>query len=351
MHKSKSYGKILLEQKYEQDAQQKYQQTIEQSGEQNSSTCSTFVGTFVDVFVQGFVQKLLRFLPFSEAEIEAGLLQLIENKVIYLDGPMIYQKRMIKDAEISAKRASAGKNSAKKRGYGESFKAKKKPDFVHDFVRTNNTTKVEQNSIYDYLTDKEDKKIDRLEGNNMVLENTRGVQGGEKKIGASENENSELPAPSHPTEKIEMRISKKLADVDVILEKYFTSPAFSRQREALCMANGMEPEKLVRWGKAFNIYLISRAVGANELGEVLKQDTDWANHFASWLQKQDLSLNPDELENERRKKFLEIQEKHPSKISAKRAENFDERIARETDPDKRRNLETLKFSLFKPNNG
>lgn len=81
MHKSDKYGTILLEQKYKQSDKQ----------------------------INNFAIKLIKHLPFTTDEIVKGLNELLSEKVIYLDGDMICQKRMIKDNELSLKRADAGK--------------------------------------------------------------------------------------------------------------------------------------------------------------------------------------------------------------------------------------------------
>lgn len=86
MHKSEEYGKIAL----------------------NSRDASLFSGSPVDMFAA----KLVRHLPYTEMEIKSALRELIEEKVLYIDGTYLCQKRMIHDAEISEKRASAGRKGS-----------------------------------------------------------------------------------------------------------------------------------------------------------------------------------------------------------------------------------------------
>ena len=86
LHKSEPYGKILLKQKYK----------------QNESMCLNFAS------------MLLRQMPYLMSEIHDGLEELLENKIIEIDGDYLLQKRMVKDGELSEKRAVAGQKGGKK---------------------------------------------------------------------------------------------------------------------------------------------------------------------------------------------------------------------------------------------
>ena len=86
LHKSEPYGKILLKQKYK----------------QNESMCLNFAS------------MLLRQMPYLMSEIQDGLEELLENKIIEIDGDYLLQKRMVKDGELSEKRAVAGKKGGRK---------------------------------------------------------------------------------------------------------------------------------------------------------------------------------------------------------------------------------------------
>ena len=86
LHKSEPYGKILLKQKYK----------------QNESMCLNFAS------------MLLRQMPYSISEIHDGLEELLDNKIIEIDGDYLLQKRMVKDGELSEKRAVAGQKGGKK---------------------------------------------------------------------------------------------------------------------------------------------------------------------------------------------------------------------------------------------
>ena len=86
LHKSDSYGKILLKEKYK----------------KNSKVCVNFA------------LMLARQMPYTVKEICEGLAELLVNKVIYIEGDYLCQSRMVKDGEISEKRASAGKKGGEK---------------------------------------------------------------------------------------------------------------------------------------------------------------------------------------------------------------------------------------------
>lgn len=86
MHKSDEYGTILLKQK----------------DKQTSST------------IKNFACKLLKHLPYKLEIIEDALTDLLNEKVLLIDGDKLIQKRMIRDNEISNKRSLAGKEGGKK---------------------------------------------------------------------------------------------------------------------------------------------------------------------------------------------------------------------------------------------
>lgn len=81
MHKSEEYGVILLKQK----------------DKQNSNK------------IKNFAKKLTKHITFNERIIYTALKELVAEKVLYIDGDKLCQKRMIKDNDISQKRAEAGK--------------------------------------------------------------------------------------------------------------------------------------------------------------------------------------------------------------------------------------------------
>ena len=80
MHKSDEYGTILL--------RQKDQQT--------------------DWQIKNFAIKLAKHLPFDLQVIEDAIKELTDEKVLTIDGNKMFQKRMVKDNDISEKRSKAG---------------------------------------------------------------------------------------------------------------------------------------------------------------------------------------------------------------------------------------------------
>lgn len=86
LHKSDSYGKILLKEKYKTD----------------SNTC------------MNFASMLARHMPYTVNDICEGLTELLYNEVVYIVGDYLFQPKMVKDGKISEKRAVAGKKGGEK---------------------------------------------------------------------------------------------------------------------------------------------------------------------------------------------------------------------------------------------
>lgn len=82
MHKSEQYGIILLKQKYKQTDDQ----------------------------IENFALQLARYFPYDSASIRRGISELIDENVIEISEDIIIQKRMVKDNEISEKRAISGRS-------------------------------------------------------------------------------------------------------------------------------------------------------------------------------------------------------------------------------------------------
>lgn len=85
MHKSEDYGTILLKQKDKQNANQ----------------------------INNFALKLAKLLPFNFEVIYGSLHELLEEKVLHVEGDILKQKRMIEDGDISLKRSQSGKEGGK----------------------------------------------------------------------------------------------------------------------------------------------------------------------------------------------------------------------------------------------
>ena len=81
LHKSDTYGGILLKQK----------------DKQNSST------------ILNFASKFAKLLPISLLEITNAITELLDEKVLTIEGDFLFQKRMVKDNEISEKRSYSGR--------------------------------------------------------------------------------------------------------------------------------------------------------------------------------------------------------------------------------------------------
>ena len=86
MHKSDQYGVILLKQK----------------DKQNQSTCLNFAC------------KLARLLPFEKDELNLAIKELVDERVLHIEGDRLYQKRMIHDNQVSEIRAKSGSKGGRK---------------------------------------------------------------------------------------------------------------------------------------------------------------------------------------------------------------------------------------------
>lgn len=124
MHKSEEYGTILLKQKYKQN-ESKSENLLEQKSKQ----------------VSEFASQLSKNMPFSVQEIAEGLTELLEEKVVHIEGDKLIQKRMQKDGIISDKRSSAGSKGGKK-----SSERKQNENFVADFAQAKPEAKTKQNT-------------------------------------------------------------------------------------------------------------------------------------------------------------------------------------------------------------
>jgi len=105
MHKSEEYGVILLHQKFKQNVK------------------PTF----------NFATQLAVFLPYTADVIERSLDDLIDNKVLTLDGDRMIQKRMVKDEKISQVRVISGSKGGKKSSETRSSILKNTANFPSNF--------------------------------------------------------------------------------------------------------------------------------------------------------------------------------------------------------------------------
>lgn len=106
MHKSDCYGKIMLRQKDKQTDKQ----------------------------IKNFALMFVRSLPYELLIIETALNELLEEKVIFIDGDYLCQKRMICDNVLSVKRAESGlKGGLKTKKKFASKLAKAKPKANNEY--------------------------------------------------------------------------------------------------------------------------------------------------------------------------------------------------------------------------
>lgn len=96
MHKMEDYGAITLKNK-------------EKQGEDE---------------LLNFAAKLVKQMPFSVEVIKRSLEELIEEGVLTIDCDRLYQRRMVRDGEISKARAEAGKKGGSKKNQGEQTESK-----------------------------------------------------------------------------------------------------------------------------------------------------------------------------------------------------------------------------------
>ncbi len=99
LHKSDTYGKLILRPK------DRLPETdvLELQKQIESKTKSKIESTVIP-----FAKRLQRNMPFELHEIADGINELAEERVITIDGDELYQRRMIKDGEISEKRSING---------------------------------------------------------------------------------------------------------------------------------------------------------------------------------------------------------------------------------------------------
>lgn len=107
MHKSDKYGTVLLKQRDKQTDNQ----------------------------ILNFACKVAKQLPFSIDEIKKAINELVDEKVLHIDGDILYQKRMVKDDNISEKRSKAGKLGGDKNPFAqakEQAKVQANPEYEYE---------------------------------------------------------------------------------------------------------------------------------------------------------------------------------------------------------------------------
>lgn len=119
-HKCDPYGGILLKQK----------------DKQSEDICLNFA------------IKLANLLPFNLPIIHDALIDLLDEKVLQISGDFLYQKRMVKDNEISEKRSKSGSSGGKKT-----------QSKFNDFA----LAKIKQNTEYEIEIENENEDINGIE--------------------------------------------------------------------------------------------------------------------------------------------------------------------------------------------
>lgn len=115
MHMEETYGVILLE------------QNTKQNNKQNLT------------MFERAVNILCKFLTFDREEVEAGLKELVSNRVLYVENESIICHRMVKDNDISEKRANSG-------ALGGATSMELKTEFAQANTKANTKAKKKQKS-------------------------------------------------------------------------------------------------------------------------------------------------------------------------------------------------------------
>lgn len=129
LHKSEPYGTILLKQNDKQ----------------------------TENFALNFATKITKLLPIEKDVLYEALVQLIEEGCLSIDGDRLYQKRMIRDNELSIIRAKSGKAGGLKTQFAKakskaSAKAKSKANTENEYIYNNNI--YNNNNNKDLIEDK-----------------------------------------------------------------------------------------------------------------------------------------------------------------------------------------------------
>lgn len=146
LHKSEEYGKISLKDK---DICR---------GKLSGKTSGKYSGK-----ASLFACKLARHLPYSTEEIEEGLEELLDEGVLSLDGNTLYQKRMVRDAEISEKRSISGRRGAYATNNNNTRSASNGGEFAEKFAEAkgpvNTETENETENEYENKDDIREREI------------------------------------------------------------------------------------------------------------------------------------------------------------------------------------------------
>jgi uncharacterized protein YdaU (DUF1376 family) len=140
LHKQKEYGVFLLKQNVKHD-----------------------VPTCLD-----FASQLDLFMPYKEKVIESSIQELLLHDVIQQEGSKLLQKRMIKDNDISLKRASAGSTGGKKTQLAKA-KVKASAQANSENESEDETESISLESIIEMIKELPDIKLDSLTISSVVF--------------------------------------------------------------------------------------------------------------------------------------------------------------------------------------
>lgn len=99
LHKSETYGKLVLRPKDILTDEETDEIKKQVESKTKSKTKSKIIA---------FAKRLQRNMPFELYEIATGLTELEEERVITVEGIELYQKRMVRDGDVSEKRSNNG---------------------------------------------------------------------------------------------------------------------------------------------------------------------------------------------------------------------------------------------------
>ncbi len=115
--------------------------------------------------ITNFAIKLMRQMPYPQDVIERSLVELIDEGVIILEGDRLYQKRMVRDGELSKKRAEAGSKGGKgsKNGNPESEPDKQKGSKTPSKIEATSENEIENENEDEIDTDSVKKEPSLIE--------------------------------------------------------------------------------------------------------------------------------------------------------------------------------------------
>lgn len=223
-HKCEPYGGILLKQK----------------DKQNESMCLNFA------------LKLANLLPFNLPVIQEAIIELLDEKVLHIDGDFLYQKRMVRDNEISVIRSESGKKG------GKNTQSKHK-----NFAKAKSKAKNEQNPEDEYEDVNENKE--------------------EKKKRITKEKKPELIYPFN---------SEKFMSSWSIL---ISTPKWKKK---IAHSLQLALNSLGKYKEEFSVMLVEKAIENGWQG-VTYQDTD--EQYQKWLNKSAVTKNHFQSEGSQRR--------------------------------------------------